>query len=557
MSNDRYLVDAAFADHRKQYEEVADLGDAFEVFSADMILRRRRLSIEEVRDGIVGGGKDGGLDGVYIFVNGRLANDVAELPNHKSDIRIEVFFIQAKHSVEIEQIVLQRLQSSLPLFLSLEPDQDKLDKHFNTDLQAASELYRDIIKKYLLADFSVEFHIAYACRSSNSTTAAFDDLADELVISCNAQLGSAKTSFEFLGANRLYKLNVAPVHTRKELVVPPAGLIGNDGNYIALMRLEDFLDFISVDGVLDDNMFEFNVRDFEGDTKPVNKGIAETIKHPAPESNFWWYNNGVTIIASRIVPGQKSLVIHDPMIVNGLQTANVTFANRSAITGKFGDDRRVLVKVIGIDDQELRDGVIKATNSQTSLNSLALRATDDFQRKIEDYLYSNGFFYERRKNFYKNRQMPSSKIIDMGRLGQAVMTLNLHLPDEARARPGTYLNKDTNYSKIFPPGQNLARYLVAAALERRLEAWLRDNRKNYDALYRNNLRFHCLMILSWNLMKKKSKVTSAIDISKATDAEIRKAFEWVMAEYKSAGGLDDNLSKSRDFAVRLADNWKP
>lgn len=557
MSNDRFLVDAAFTEHRKQYGEITDLGDAFEVFSADMLLRRRKLSIEEVRDGIVGGGKDGGLDGIYIFVNGRLAKDIADLPDSKTDIRIEIVFIQAKHSVDIEQVVLQRLQSSLPLFLSLEPDKEKLDTHFNTDLKVAAALYRNIIKKYLLADYTVEFKIAYACRSSNAPTSAFEDLADQLMATCDAQLGSATTTFAFLGASKLYRESVAPVHTRKELIVPPAGQVGNDGNYIALMRLEDFLNFITLDGVLDENMFEFNVRDFEGDTKPVNKGIAETIKHPPQDSNFWWYNNGVTIIASKIVPGQKSLVIHDPMIVNGLQTANVVYANRSAVSGKSNDDRRVLVKVIAIDEQELRDGVIKATNSQTSLSSLALRATDEFQKKIEDYLSSNGYYYERRKNFYKNRQKPSSKIIDMGRLGQAVMALNLHLPDEARARPGTFLNKDGNYVKIFPPGQNLARFLVAAALERRMEIWLRENRKNYDALYRNNLRFHCLMILSWNLLGKKTKVTQSIDISKATASKIKTAFEWVMKEYIDAGGIDDNLAKSREFAVRIGANWKP
>jgi len=557
MSNDRFLVDAAFAEHRKQYGEVMNLGDAFEVFSADMVLRRRKLSIEEVRDGIVGGGKDGGLDCVYIFVNGRLAKDVADLPPNKTDIRIEVIFIQAKHAVEIEQVVLQKLQSSLPLFLNLEPDEAKLDAHFNTDLKAASKLYRGIIGKYLLADYTVDFRVYYACRSSNLPTSAFEDLADQLISTCNAQLGSATTTFNFLGATSLYKASVAPVHTRKELVVPPAGQVGNDGNYIALIRLEDFLKFILSEGALDENMFEFNVRDFEGDTKPVNKGIAETIKHPPQDSNFWWYNNGVTIIASKIVPGQKSLVIHDPMIVNGLQTANVVFANRSAISGKSDDDRRVLVKVIAIDDQELRDGVIKATNSQTSLNALALRATDDFQRKIEDYLSSHGYFYERRKNFYKNRQMPSSKIVDMGRLGQAVMALNLHLPDEARARPGTFLNKEGNYQKIFPPGQNLARFLVAAALERRVEAWLKNNRKNYDSIYRNNLRFHCLMVLSWNILGKNSKVTNGLDYSKATDAEIKKAFEWVMTEYIANGGVDDNLSKTREFVVKLSKSWKP
>ena len=275
------------------------------------------------------------------------------------------------------------------------------------------------------------------------------------------------------------------------------------------------------------------------------------------DSNFWWYNNGVTVIATKIIQSQKNLIIHDPMIVNGLQTANVIYANKSSIQDKPDDDRRVLVKVIAIDDQLMRDGVIKATNSQTSLNALSLKATDGFQRQIEEYLFANGHFYERRKNYYKNRGKPTNKIVDITRLGQAVMTLNFHSPDEARARPGTYLNKADKYDAVFAPNQDLGRFLVAAVLERKIDIWLRANRNTYDALYRNNLRFHALMILSWNLCGKKTKVTKSIDTSKVTDAAIKKAFEWVKQQYISAGGDDDKLSKSSDFTQTLKDNWTP
>ncbi len=557
MSNDRYLLDAAFGEHRNQYPSVVDLGDAFEIFSADLVLRRRRLSVDEIRNGVVGGGKDGGLDTIYIFVNGRLIQDVVDLPNHKTDIRIEVFFIQSKHSVDIEQIVLQKLQSSLSRFLNLEPDQNKLDKHFNSDVQSIAELYRSVIKKYVMTEYQVRYQIVYCCRSSNPPNTTFQDLADELAAACSNQLGPAEANFSFFGAPELYKLSVQPDHTKKELVIPPAGQIGNEDNYIALVRLEDFLTFITSNGSLDDNMFEFNVRDFEGNTKPVNKAIADTIKNPLPDTNFWWYNNGVTVLASQIMQSQKNLVIHDPMIVNGLQTANVIYANKSAIEGKTNDDRRVVVKVISIGDQTKRDGVIKATNSQTSLNSLSLKATEGYQRQIEKYLLANGYYYERRKNFYKNRQMPAQKIIDISRLGQAVMSLNLLLPDEARARPGTYLNNGENYKKVFPDWQGLGRFVVAATLERKVDAWLRSNRNNYDALYRNNLRFHTLMVLSWNLLGNKSKITKAIDTAKATDAEIKKAFEWVKKRYDDAGADDDQMSKSSEFTKTLKDTWQP
>jgi hypothetical protein len=245
------------------------------------------------------------------------------------------------------------------------------------------------------------------------------------------------------------------------------------------------------------------------------------------------------------------------MIVNGLQTANVIFANRSSIKGKTKDDRRIVLRVISIDDQGVRDGVIKATNSQTNLSALALKATDDYQRKIEVYLETQGYFYERRKNFHKNRGVPALKIIDMTRLGQSVMALNLHLPEEARARPGSYLNKAENYNKIFPKGQDLSRFSIAAALERRLDEWLRGAGSGNNSLYRNNLRYHTLMVLAWNALGAKSNIIKGVDVNKITDLLISDAFKWVTNEYVNAGGVDDKLSKTKDFTQRLIKNWKP
>jgi hypothetical protein len=556
MSNDRFLLDAAFTEHRTQYPTVTSIGDAFEIFCSDLILKRRRLSINEIIDGVVGGGKDGGLDGIYVFVNGALIEDKDMLPDHKSGISIEVVFLQAKHSKDMEQVVLQKLESSLPLFLDLEPDQVKMDIHFNSDVQAKAQIYRNVVKKYAHLDHKVLYKIYYGSRSANPPTAAFNDLADSLVSICERQLGTATCEFTQLGATELYKANVSPQHVTRPITLQPASYIDNDNHFIALVRLRDFLSFITDEGGhLDQNMFEFNVRDYEGDTKPVNKGIALTITNPEPDSDFWWYNNGVTVVASKADVLQRSLVVHDPMIVNGLQTANVLFANRAAILENSEDDRRIVLRVISLEKQELRDGVIKATNSQTNLSALALRATDEYQRKIEAYLETQGYFYERRKNYHKNRGVQVSKIIDMARLGQSVMALNLNLPHEARARPGSFLNKLENYNKIFPNGLDMARFAKAASLERKLDDWLRSNRTGYDALYRNNLRYHTLMVLAWDLMGAKSKKTGAVDLNKATDENIKNTFEWVVQEYKTAGGVDDTLSKTKEFTTTLATNW--
>jgi AIPR protein len=68
--------------------------------------------------------------------------------------------------------------------------------------------------------------------------------------------------------------------------------------YIALVRLIDFYNFLVDDkGRLRQLLFEANVRDYQG-TKGSNVDMQQTLRSKAIE-DFWWLNNGVTIIASK------------------------------------------------------------------------------------------------------------------------------------------------------------------------------------------------------------------------------------------------------------------
>ena len=77
----------------------------------------------------------------------------------------------------------------------------------------------------------------------------------------------------------------------------------NEG-YVGLVRLSSFRTFLAEDedpNALAERIFESNVRGFVPES-PVNDEIAESLKHPADEPNFWLLNNGVTIIASSVAP---------------------------------------------------------------------------------------------------------------------------------------------------------------------------------------------------------------------------------------------------------------
>lgn len=206
-------------------------------------------------------------------------------------------------------------------------------------------------------------------------------------------------SFEFIGAKRLLELTRSIPSTSRVLEISESLSIAS-GSYVCLVALPKYYEFISDSGALSRSIFESNVRDYQGSIT-VNTGIRTTLRNPNSE-NFWYLNNGVTIITPKAVLGGKRLTIEDPQIVNGLQTSHELHKYFSELSPIPNDERTILVRVICESKEEARDRIIRATNSQTSIPPASLRSSDEIHRNIEDYLKVNGYYYDRKKNHYKN-----------------------------------------------------------------------------------------------------------------------------------------------------------
>ena len=96
-------------------------------------------------------------------------------------------------------------------------------------------------------------------------------------------------------------------------------------------------------------------------------------------------NNGVTVVADRGSFVARDLTLENVQIVNGLQTSRSIY-NYLTTKGTDGEKWSVLLKIIIKDDAAAIDKIIKASNFQTPIPLSSLKATDEFQRKIEDYL---------------------------------------------------------------------------------------------------------------------------------------------------------------------------
>jgi hypothetical protein len=552
-SNLLTLLDQKFDEEKPLLPAGLDLGQQFEIFSSNIIHRNLGWSYEEVQSGIVGGEKDGGIDAFYLLINGTLINSEDDFLALSAGVKIHLIILQAKHEAATKESVIDKLYQHIDEILHLSPDETTQKLHYNSDLLEKLKLYRAAIKRYGTKQYELTIDIAYASRGEEPTEQA-QSLADKLVAKCLQQYPDAKVNFQFYGVQKLHRLSIASPKITRILEPIGGGTISTaHRSHVTLVSLKNYLKFICEEDDLLQQLFEFNVRDYEGQ-KIVNSEMADTIEQYHDKEDFWWFNNGVTIIAPNILVQLPELVIENPMIVNGLQTSNVIFEKREVIQSNENDNRSLLVRVVQVADPDIQERIIKATNSQTSLKPLALKATDSQQKDIEEYLLSKGIFYERRKNFYKNRGKPAAHIIDVARLGQSVMAMRMQIPHEARGRPGTFLKNEDNYKKVFPTSINFDEYVNAANLERKVDAFISKVRATADAVYRNNLRYHLMMILVWELAGKKTGKIDSLNVDKLDDEKIAKAFEWLMVQFDKEGATD-STAKDKAFTESLKKNW--
>lgn len=163
-------------------------------------------------------------------------------------------------------------------------------------------------------------------------------------------------------------------------------------------------------------LFEENIREYLGGTSGINKGIITTLKNPNERGNFFYYNNGITVICDKAKAGAKSILIDNPQIVNGCQTVN-SIAEVLKLEGNPDNsfsDVYVMVKILVLEKKDTtfyRD-IVKYTNSQNSINEKIFGATLQpfftIQSKLESYgvltsvKQSDAFQFKRK---YKDKKL--------------------------------------------------------------------------------------------------------------------------------------------------------
>lgn len=189
-------------------------------------------------------------------------------------------------------------------------------------------------------------------------------------------------------------------------------------------------------------LFDKNIREYLGN-KGINKKIYETLLNKEERNNFFYYNNGITIICDKLgtfksIPQNnftQSIEIKNPQIVNGCQTVNSIYealnnSDEQDVEEEY-KDTFIMVKILEIDrkkyeENELYNNIVKYNNSQNSINEKNFVSNTEIFKRLQLEFEKKGFLLlikQSDKEMFKNKYKTISNLIKLN--DQNIQKFNL------------------------------------------------------------------------------------------------------------------------------------
>jgi AIPR protein len=212
-----------------------------------------------------------------------------------------------------------------------------------------------------------------------------------------------------------------------------------------------------------DGLLDRNIRRFLGMSNRVNSRIAQTLRSPEDRPNFYFYNNGLTMICrklsfSSLRQAHFQVKAEGLQIINGGQTCKTI----QQVLGESFDHEEyantfVMVRLYQLDDADSRFGhaITYATNDQTPIELQDLRANDELQQRLVLDLEQLGHVYKTKRD----NQPADANTITSTRAAIAVLTVLRRQPHLARFAESRLF--DSYYQRIFTKDLNGAQVVLS------------------------------------------------------------------------------------------------
>jgi len=283
-------------------------------------------------------------------------------------------------------------------------------------------------------------------------------------------------------------------------------------------------------------LFDRNVRGYLTRQNTVNKDIFATATDREAAGRFFFLNNGVTIVCSNLhyLPIEESpeLEISNLQVVNGGQTTNSIFEALEA--GQLAASVYVLVRIVATENTGFIEKITESTNKQTNVRSRDLRSNDITQKTIARLLLNKGFYYETRKNKYKDSPAARTKRIDMEVAAQACYAFTHKKPADAKNKKRELFG--SLYEDVFQgDDMQLAENILVSfkCLE-----WVRKQHARYKGKYSfvKYAELHSIALLAENGANTVSTLSDKLiptyeKILRATDVIVKEENDKLKEEY--------------------------
>ena len=472
--NDVVLLDSILEQRVAEGLPSNRLDEVFEYFGLEQTLKDYDLSRDELEQGWIDGRDDGGIDAFYIFVNGLLLTDSATFVWPKTGATVEIYILTCKHHSTFEQAPINSLVASAQELLDLSLAPTDFKGTYSDEVLRSRALLALAYKRVSIAKPKINFRFFYISRgNAGEVSENVFARANQLLSIADSFFSSCTSQFDFIGASELIDLYRRTKQFSLELPFIEHVSAG-PSSYILLARLDDYCRFVSDEARnLRRYLFDSNVRDFVRGS-PVNEDIAGSLRTPsAPD--FWWLNNGVTILATNAALSGKTISLQNIQIVNGLQTTETIFRHFEK-ENSYTDARTVLIKILVSTDPLVRDRIIRATNNQNAVELSSLHATDKIQRDIEDILEKHDWYYERRKNYYRNIGKPPQRFVTPIYIASCAVALVMRNPAAAAKLKTKFMRNPTSYESVFSEQIPIEAWPSMVAIVKRVEEVLGPTR---------------------------------------------------------------------------------
>lgn len=144
-------------------------------------------------------------------------------------------------------------------------------------------------------------------------------------------------------------------------------------------------------------LFDENIRDYLGQNV-VNKKIKTTLINEEDRKNFFYYNNGITIVCEdfgkfRVTTEGSKFEVNNPQIVNGCQTSSTIYEvlnDYEEVEEQFKDSF-VMVKLLKIEkNSNLLNNIVLYNNSQNKVDEKNLETQRGELRRIKNSFDQEG-----------------------------------------------------------------------------------------------------------------------------------------------------------------------